>query len=283
MTGIGRTNDLKVIAVTARGARLDGGQLGEILLPGPEVPAGSAPGATLKVFLYLDAEGKPIATTATPAAQVREVAYLKIVSVNDAGAFLNWGLPKDLLMPWSEVKREQKRLVVEGRKMMVCVFLAEDGRIAASSRLDDFLVDEADGYQEGDPVTVLVADHTDLGLRVIVDHRYWGLVHSNEVFGTLPRGHKQTGYVKALRPDRKLNIALSAPGYGKVDAVSQSLLKVLERKGGSMAVSDKTPPEEIYKLFGISKRVFKQTIGALYRDRSILIDEKGIHRVKPQV
>jgi predicted RNA-binding protein (virulence factor B family) len=282
MSGLGRFNDLNVLAVTAQGARLDGGPLGEILLPGPEVPVGCAPGTALKVFLYLDADGRPLATATAPAAQVGETAFLKIVTVNDAGAFLAWGLPKDLLMPWSEVKREQKRLVVAGRKILVCVFLAEDGRIAASSRLDEFLSDEADGFKEGDPVSVLVADPTDLGLRVIVNHRYWGLVHRNEVFGTLPRGHRQTGYVKALRPDRKLNIALSAPGYAKVDQAAQDLLRVLERQGGSMAVSDKTPPEEIYRLFGMSKRVFKQTLGALYRDRRILMDEKGIHSVQAQ-
>jgi len=280
MPDLGRFNDMKVLAVSARGARLDGGPLGEILLPAAELPDGCAAGASVKAFLYLDPEGRPLATLAAPAAQVGETALLKIVTTNDAGAFLAWGLPKDLLLPWSEVKREQKRLVVAGRMILVCVFLAEDGRIAASSRLDEFLVDEAEGYQEGDAVDVLVAEPTDLGLRVIVDHRYWGLVHKNEVFGVLPRGHRQTGYVKALRADRKLNIALSAPGHAKVDAAAETILKVLQRKGGSLAVGDKTAPEEIYRLFGMSKRAFKQTIGTLYRNRSIVMDEAGIHLLK---
>ena len=275
MTSLGRRNDLTVLSVSARGALLDGGEAGQLLLPAREVPPGCGPGAVLDVFLYLD-DDQVVATTAVPAAQVREAACLKIVSVSDVGAFLDWGLPKDLLLPWSEVKWEQKRLVTVGRKILVCVFQAEDGRIAASARLDDFLEDEADGFQEGDRVSVLIADRTDLGLRVIVNHRYWGLVHSNEVFGTVPRGRRQDGYVKALRPDRRLNIALSAPGYAKVDTAAADLLQVLKRHGGAMAVSDKTPPEQIYALFGISKKVFKQTLGALYRDRRIAMDAAGI-------
>jgi predicted RNA-binding protein (virulence factor B family) len=277
MTALGRSNDLNILSVSARGALLDGGEAGPLLLPARELPPGSGPGSVVTVFLYLDGEDRVVPTVAVPAAQVREAAYLKIVSVGDAGAFLAWGLPKDLLLPWSEVKREQKRLVVAGRNILVCVFQAEDGRIAASARLDDFLVDEADGFKEGDRVSLLVADRTDLGLRVIVNHRYWGLVHRNEVFGTVPRGRRMDGFVKALRADRKLNIALSAPGYAKVDAVAGAILTVLKRHGGFLAVSDRTPPERIYELFGVSKKVFKQTLGALYKSRSIRMDEAGIH------
>jgi uncharacterized protein len=215
----------------------------------------------------------------TPAVQVGDVAFLKIVTVNDAGAFLACGGTKDLLLPWSEVTYGQKRRIVPGRKVMVCVFEADDGRVAASTRLDDFLSDEAEGLQEGEKVTVLVAEPTDLGLKVVVNNRFWGLVHANEVFGTLHRGHAQDGYVKALRPDRKLNIALSAPGYKKVDAAAEGILKVLARHGGTLAVGDKTPPEEIYALFGISKKAFKLTLGALYRERRITMDDQGIHLV----
>ena len=280
MPALGRFNELKVLSVTPRTALLDGLEAGPVPLPAGELPLASGPGATIQVFLYLDGDDRVVATTATPKAQVREAAWLRIVSTNDAGAFLDWGLPKDLLLPWSEVKREQKRLVVAGRSILVCVFQAEDGRIAASARLDDFLEDEADGFQEGDRVSVLIADRTDLGLRVIVNHKYWGVVHNNEVFGNVPRGRRQDGWGKALRPDRKLNIALSAPGYAKVDAAAQGIMQVLRTHGGSMAVSDKTAPEQIHALFGGSKKVFKQTIGALYKDRKILIDEAGIHAVK---
>ena len=280
MTEIGRFNELTILRLEPRGAVLDGGGLGELVLPAGDLPPAARAGQTVRVFVYLGLEARPVATRAVPAAQVGEVAYLKIVAVNDAGAFLAWGLPKDLLLPWAELKFEQKKMAVVGRRILVCVFQAEDGRIAASARLDDFLKDAAEGYREGDQVHLRVAEPTDLGLRVIVDHRYWGLVHKNEVFGVLPRGHRQTGYVKALRADRKLNIALSAPGHAKVDAAAETILKVLQRKGGSLAVGDKTAPEEIYRLFGMSKRAFKQTIGTLYRNRSIVMDEAGIHLLK---
>lgn len=280
MTEIGRFNELTILRLEPRGAVLDGAGLGELLLPAGDLPPAVRAGQVVKVFVYLGLEDRPVATRAIPAAQVGEVAYLKIVAVNDAGAFLAWGLPKDLLLPWAELKFEQKKMAVEGRRILVCVFQAEDGRIAASARLDDFLVDEADEFKEGDRVSVLVADRTDLGLRVIVNHQYWGVVHNNEVFGNVPRGRRQDGYVKALRPDRKLNITLSAPGYAKVDAAAQGIMQVLRTHGGSMAVSDKTAPEQIHALFGVSKKVFKQTIGALYKDRKILIDEAGIHAVK---
>ena len=276
MARTGRFNELRILEVTPRGAVLEGG----VPLPAGDVPPNSAPGDLLNVFLYHGFDDSLMATTTTPAARVGEVGWLKIVSTNDAGAFLHWGLPKDLLLPWSEVKPQQKRLIAVGRKLLVYVFLAEDGRIAASARLDEFLSDEADDLKEGDRVTVLVADPTDLGVRVIVDHKYWGLVHQSDVFKAVSRGQRMDGYVKALRADRKLDIALSPPGYAKVGAAAAGVLKVLARKGGFLAVSDKTPPEEIYTLFGISKKVFKQTLGALYKDRKITLDATGIHLVQ---
>lgn len=215
----------------------------------------------------------------SPIVGLNQVAYLKIVAVNDAGAFLDWGLPKDLLLPWAEVKWEQKKHIVEGRKILVFVFLHEDGRMAASARLDDFIRDESEGINEGDEVEIIVSDRTELGMRVIVESRYWGLIHNNEIFGNLHRGEKRKGYVKALRQDGKLNISMSAPGYAKVESATQKLLQTLERKGGYLAVTDKSQPSEIYELFGISKKVFKQTIGALYRERKITLEEGGIRIV----
>ena len=280
MTDLGRSNDLRVLRLTPQGALLDGDPLGEVLLPAGEVPEGAGPGSVLTVFVYIGMEDRLMASTAAPLAQVGEVAFLKIVKVNDAGAFLAWGLPKDLLLPWDEVKREQKRLLVEGRRILVAVFRAEDGRIAASAKLNDFLEDQAPALKEGDRLPVIVAEPTDLGVRVVVNHRVWGMVHSNEIFGTLHRGMKLDGYVKAPRPDGKLNIALSAPGYAKVDAVAEKVLGVLKRRGGFLAVTDKSRPEEIYTLFGISKKVFKLTLGALYKARKITLDADGIRLVR---
>ena len=272
----GEMNDLPLLRISAQGALLDGGPEGEIPLPVGQVPAGAEPGQILKVFVYHDSADRLAATTVMPKAKVGEVAYLKIVAVKDAGAFLDWGVPKDLLLPCPEVKREQKHLIVEGKRILVMVFQDEDGRVAASARLDEFLADEADDYSPGEKVTVLVADPTDIGMRVIVNHRHWGLVHNNEIFGTLNRGETREGYIKALRPDRRLNISLMAPGYAKVDAVSQGILKVLTSRGGFLAVTDKSDPETIYALFGVSKKAFKQALGTLYKNRQIELGEDGI-------
>ena len=212
-------------------------------------------------------------------AQSGEVAHLKVVAVNKAGAFLACGLPHDLFLPWKEVKHDQRHLMKEGRKILVAVFTDEAGQLAASTRLDDFLGDEAEGFQEGDKVTLVIGDRTDLGVRVVVNHRYWGMVHDSDIFTKLTRGQTREGYIKALREDHKLNVSLSPPGYAKVDDIAQGILDVLKRRGGFLPVTDKSKPEEIYALFGISKKVFKQTLGALYKSRRIVIDVDGIRMI----
>lgn len=276
MATLGLVNELKILRLMPEGAFLDGGPEGEILLPLREVPKGSERGQGLKVFIYLDEEGYVVASTRTPLAQRGDVANLKIAGVNREGAFLVWGLPQHLFLPWKEVKHEQKSLIREGQRILVILFTDEDGRMAASTRLEEFLSDEAEGFQEGDKVSLVIGDRTDLGVRVVVNNRYWGMVHNNDIFGTLARGETREGYIKALREDKKLNVSLSAPGYAKVDAIAQGVLDVLKRRGGFMAVTDKSKPEEIYELFGISKKVFKQTLGALYKRRRILIEADGI-------
>jgi len=281
MAALGVWNDLKLLRKAPEGAYLDGGEHGEVLLPLREVPSGCEPGQRLKVFVYLDAEDYLTATTHAPLAQLGDVANLKVTAVNKAGALLAWGLPQGLFLPWKEVKHEQRRLIREGQKILVILFTDEQGRVAASTRLDDFLSDEAEDLQEGEKVSLVIADPTDLGVRVVVNHRYWGLVHASDIFSTLTRGETRDGYIKALRADRKLNVSLSAPGYAKVDAIAQSVLDALKRQGGFLPVTDKSRPEEIYALFGISKKVFKQTLGALYKSRQILIETNGI-RLAPQ-
>lgn len=280
MADIGRFNTLPVLRLTGHGAILDGntehGTDGDILLPTRLLPAGTEAGATLKVFVYFDSEDRLIATTQTPLAQVGEVAWLKIVAENDAGIFLDWGLPKDLMLPWNEVPLEQKRNLEPGRYIMVMVFQDSSGRIAASARLDDFLAREGGGFSEGDKVSLLIGDRTDLGVRVVVNNRYWGLVHNNEIFSPLRKGERRDGWIKTLRSDRRLNLALTPPGHGKIDSVAQGVLDKIAGNGGFMAVTDKSPPEAIYKLFGVSKKVFKQAIGSLYKNRLILIEDAGL-------
>lgn len=280
MATLGTLNDLKVLRLGPEGAFLDGGPEGPILLPLEQVPPGIEQGKMLRVFAYREDEGRLVAHLRPPLALGGEVAFLKVVSVNPAGAYLDWGLPKPLFMPWKEVKHEVRRLVKPGHKVLVFLFADEADHMAASTRLTDFLVDEADEFKEGDQVRLVIGDRTDLGVRVIVNHRYWGMVHDSDLFGKVSRGETRVGWVKALRADLKLSLSLSAPGYAKVDAVAQALLDTLTRRGGFLPVTDKSAPEQIYTLFGISKKVFKQTLGALYKARRISIDTDGIRLQK---
>jgi hypothetical protein len=244
------------------------------------VPPALEPGQVLRVFAYREDEGRLVGYLRPPLALGGEVGFLKVVSVNPAGAYLDWSLPKPLFMPWKEVKHEVRRLVKPGNKVLVFLFSDEVGHMAASTRLADFLVDEADEFKEGDKVTVVIGDRTDIGVRVIVNHRYWGMVHDSDLFTQVNRGEVRDGYMKAPRADGKLSVSLTAPGYAKVSTAAQDLLNTLKRHGGFMPVSDKTPPEKIYSLFGISKKVFKQTLGALYKDRKISINPDGIRLLK---
>lgn len=279
MIEIGSFNSLQLRRLTGTGAFLgtpDDEDAREILLPLNQLPSGSKVGDRLEVFVYCDSEDRPIATLQKPAAQVGEVASLRIVATGDAGVFLDWGLPKDLLLPWNEVPREQKSAMEPGRFVLVMVFQDESGRLAASARLDDFLAREAGGFNEGDKVQLLIANRSDLGVRVVVNNRYWGLVHNSELFGNVRMGERREGWIKGLRSDRRLNIALSPPGPARIDDVAQKVLDKLKQEGGFMAVGDKTPPEAIYTLFGVSKKAFKQAIGSLFKARRIVIEPGGI-------
>lgn len=252
----------------------------EILLPGAQVPEATQVGDVLEVFVYFDSEDRPVATLKRPRAMVGEVATLPVIAESDAGLFLDWGLPKDLLLPWNEIPRAQKTTLEPGRFVTVMVFQDETGRVAASARLEDFIAKEAEGLEDGEQVRVLVFSRTDLGWRVVVNDRFWGLVHANEVFGTIKPGERRDGWVKGLRDDRRLNIALAPPGRAKVDPVAQKILDRLAQEGGFMAVGDKTPPEAVYTLFGVSKKVFKQAIGSLFKARHIVIEAGGIRLAK---
>ncbi len=279
MATLGILNALKILRLAPEGATLDGGPEGKVFLPVAQVPRNSEPGQVLQVFVYRDEDGDLVATSRIPLVQRGVVAHLKIAGVNREGASLVWGLPKHLPLPWTEVKVEQKVQIREGQRVLVIVFLDEAGQLIASTRLEEFLSDEAEEFQEGDKVSLVIADRTDIGVRVVVNNRYWGMVHDNDIFGELPRGECREGYIKALRADHKLNISLSPPGYAKIDAVAQNLLDVLKKRGGFLPVTDKSQPEAIYALFGISKKVFKQTLGALYKARRILIEADGIRMV----
>lgn len=276
MIETGKFNTLTISRKRDNEVYLDGGESGEIALADKDVPKDCNVGDTLKVFVYIDGKNQLQATTLIPKAQADEVAWLKVVSLSHAGAFMDWGLPKDLLVPFSE----QKGRMVEGRFYLVRLFLDEDNRIAATTLLDDFIQDQAFYFKEGQAVDLIIADETELGFKAVVNHQYWGVLYKNEIFQPLQKGQKLKGYIKKIRPDNKLDLALNQDKYGqKVDDTSAKVLSILEQHGGYIALTDKSPPEMIYDTFGVSKKVYKQAIGGLYRQRKILIEDKGIRLV----
>lgn len=277
MVEIGKINTLEVVRETENGVYLDGMELGEILMPRKFVSDEVKSQGWADVFVYTDSEDRLVATTEEPLIKVGEFAMLNVVAVTRFGAFLDWGLPKNLLVPF----REQKANMVEGRSYIVHAYLdLQTNRIAASAKLDKYLDNVPPEYEAGDEVQLLVAEETDLGYKAIVDNLHWGMIYKNQVFQPLTIGQSLTGYINRIRPDEKIDLLLEKPGYEKVDAISEKILEELRENRGFMAVSDKTSPEMIQAMFGISKKNFKKAIGALYKKRLISFDSDGIRLQK---
>lgn len=277
MAFIGRVNRLTVASLAPQGAYLDAAWLGKVLLPKRYLPEDCEVGDKLTVFIYLDSDDRFIATTQMPKAQVGEVAYLEVSEVNQIGAFLDWGLPKELLVPFGE----QKQSMTPGQSYPVYLFCDEDtNRIAASAKLNRFIKNTGSDYAAGQAVELLITERTELGYAAVVDHAYWGLLFSNDVVKPLKTGQKIKGFVKRLRDDGKLDISLQAPGFAKVDAISVKVLRELEHHDGFLPLNDKSAPDEIYQRFGVSKKAFKMTIGNLYKKRLLSINADGIRLLK---
>lgn len=278
---IGRTCQLKVNRQVEFGFYLDGGeQYGEVLLPNGEIRPDIDVhiGQPLEVFLYLDTQERIVATTHMPLAQVGDFAYLEVAWVNNFGAFLHWGPLKDLFVPF----REQKMKMMKGHSYIVHVHLdPETYRIMASAKVEHFLSQDFPPYRTGDQVELLIWQKTDLGLKAIVDGRYGGLLYDTQMFRTLRTGDRVKGYISQVRPDGKLDLSLQCPGQRGVEDFSVQLLRHLQMNGGQTPLGDKSPAEEIYALFGVSKKVFKKAVGDLYRQRLIEISDTGI-RLTPQ-
>lgn len=276
MAEIGRLNELRVVKEVGFGVYLDGGDLGEILLPLRYVPEDCKVDDMLEVFIYLDSEDRIIATTEKPFAMVNDFALLKVVAVNSAGAFLDWGLPKDLLVPYSE----QRPVMKEGESYVVRIYLdLNSNRLAASSKLDKFLHDEPGDLKPGQEVDLLICEQTDLGWKAIINNSHWGVLYDNEIFQPLNKGQKIKGFIKKIRDDKKIDLCLQKPGYEKVDDISEAIITALKEQGGFIPVTDKSSPEIIYKMFGISKKTYKKAIGAIYKKKVITIENDGIKLV----
>lgn len=275
MALIGRFNSLQVVKHTDFGLYLDGGADGEILLPRRYVPKDepSEVGDWLNVFLYLDSDDRPIATTLKPKAQVGQFASLKVVQINRIGLFLDWGLPKDLLLPHSE----EKRPLQVGDYCVVYLYLDErTRRITATARLDRYLDRTPARYQAGQAVDLLVVEPTPLGFKAIIDGQHWGLIHKNEAFKFLRGGMREQGYIKEMRADGRISLSLQPVGQEARDTLSEQILARLREQDGVLALSDKSPPEQISRLFGVSKGNFKKAIGGLYKQGLIEIHDDRI-------
>jgi predicted RNA-binding protein (virulence factor B family) len=273
---LGKFNLLEVVKTVDFGVYLDGHDDGEILLPTRYVPEGCKPGDKLNVFIYLDIDERLIATTLQPRVQVGEFACLEVAWVNEFGAFLDWGLMKDLFCPF----REQKMKMVKGRRYVVLAHLDEESyRIMASAKVERYLSKEMPAYKDGQEVPVMIWQKTDLGYKVIVDNRFSGLIYQNEIFSQLEIGEHLMAYVKQVRPDGKIDLSLQKYGAAKVGDFSTSLLDYLKAHDGFTPLGDKSAAEDIYETFGVSKKTFKKTVGELYKKRLIVIADDGIHLV----
>ncbi len=279
MAVIGRMNSLQVVKHTDFGLYLDGGADGEILLPKRYIPKDTPSDVDdwLNVFVYLDSEDKLIATTDKPKVQVGEFASLKVVDINRVGLFLDWGLPKDLLLPHSE----EKRPLQIGDYCVVHVFVDKRSRrITATARLDRYLDKVPATYQAGDEVDLLVVEPTDMGFKAIINGRHWGLIHKNEVIGFMRGGIRQPGFIKEMRSDGKISLSLQPVGQQVADSLGEQILQRLRDSGGMLELSDKSSPERISAMFRVSKGNFKKAIGGLYKQGLIRIHDERIELVK---
>lgn len=270
---LGDYNNLEIVKRVSFGLYLDGDEDGEILLPAKYVPDGYDIGDIIKVFVYLDNEERLVATTEEPLAKVGDFALLRVAWTNDYGAFLDWGLLKDLFVPFSE----QEGKMVKGNSYLVYVTIDRKSyRIYASARLDKFLSRTKPPYETDEEVDIIVWRRTDLGWKVIVNGNHSGLVFANEVFRDLKTGDRLKGYVKRVRTDGKIDIVLQRHGVAGDDDSSMRLLSTIEAQRGFLPLNDNSSPDEIYSMLGMSKKAFKRAAGKLYKQRLIIIDDDGL-------
>lgn len=274
MALLGKTNLLRVVRSAPPGFYLDGGALGEILLPGGLIPPGAKVSGDVEVFLYRDSEDRLVATPQKPLAQAGEFAALRVVAVNPRiGVFLDWGLDKDLLLPL----REQSGPFMRGERVIVHVMIDERSqRIVASARINRHLNLTPPTYAEGQPVRLLVSGQTPLGYNVIVENAHSGLLYRSDLGQSLTLGATFAGYVRRVREDGKIDAALDPAGHQRVASFNDTILEKLRAAGGRLPLHDGSSPEEIRAALGMSKKAFKQSIGALYKSRQIVIEQYGI-------
>lgn len=278
MASLGRTSELQIIKAVDFGLYLDAGELGEILLPARYVPAGCKPGDWLTVFIYLDSEDKLIATTEQPRAEIGECALLTVVDTNSLGAFMDWGLSKDLFVPF----KEQRVPMQTGRSYVVAVFEDNTGRICGSSKLDHFLNERSEGrFRKGQPVDLLIASRSDLGYKAVIDGTHLGLIHNADALVALSPGQRMTGYIKLVRADDAIDLVLQERGEKLRYSLAKHILDDLVANGGTSPLTDKSPADDIFARFQVSKGNYKKAIGQLYKEKKIVIEPDRITLLPP--
>ncbi len=276
MIEIGKSCTLKIVKQVEFGVYLNAHELGQVLLPNKVAPKEFEIGDSVEVFLYLDSQDMVIATTKMPKAQVGQFAYLKAVATGPYGAFLDWGLDKDLFFPFGEQHRE----IEVGRSYLVYIYRnSADERIVASSKVDKFLDKTPPPYCNGQEVNLIIAGTTDLGYKAIIDHAHWGVIYKNEVFKPLRFGQTTTGFIKRVRSDDKIDLILQRGAKDELDKHANSILIKLKQAGGFLPLTDKTDATIIYNELAMSKKAFKKSIGGLYKMQKITIDTDGIRLV----
>lgn len=275
MIEIGKYNELRFIKKTDAGLILTDGEK-EVLLPYVHAPEGVQAGDNLHVFVYIHSDGRLMATTETPLAIVDEFALLTVVDLNEQGAFMDMGIGKDVFVP----EREQKRPMQIGQKYVVYLYTDQkNDRITASSRLADFIEQDEHDLEQGDEVSLMITEESDLGYSAIINKRYMGLLYHNEVFEDLQPGDVKRGFIKKIREENKIDLSLQVIGFRHILDLKDSLMTDLEENNGSILLGDKSSPEEIYNRLKISKKAFKKAIGSLYKERLIEISDYEIKLV----
>ncbi len=274
MINIGKMNSLEVIRVLQSGkVILDGDDLGEIFINDKSCPAYVQTGEKVDVFLYSDFENEVVATMKEPAGKVGDFVSLEVINVKDIGAFLDWGLLKDLFVPLSE----QKFPLVKGDSCIAYIYLDEmTDRIAASTKIDKFLLERGKRFSLNSKVNLLIAEETDLGFKAIINNSHWGIIYRDEIFKPIKIGQKMTGYIKKIRDDEKIDIILQKEGYSRISGMAGDILAILEDNQGFLPFNDKSNPELIKTKFKMSKKSFKKAIGSLYKMKKIKISPEGI-------
>jgi len=274
MAILGKRNTLSIVRAAAPGLYLDGGELGEILLPGRYIPADLKPKDRLDVFIYRDSEDRLVATTEVPLAMIGEFAAMKVVSMNErAGAFLDWGLAKDLLLPF----REQEKPVRVGQKVVVFVYVdPKSERIVASARLHRHLSQERPLYRNSQPVDLLITGASPLGYQAIVENSHSGLLYRDNITTPIQIGQRLKAFVRNIRPNDQIDLSLDASGYKRVAPLTDQIVQALEKSDGRLAFDDDSSPEAIRQKFNVSKKAFKQALGKLYKARRIQFLKPGI-------